>query len=155
MFAGHLSHRPHFITSSCTALKAGLNPVLFLLLQSERLLTAVVSQGMPTIPTFVVADQGEKNVKKLNDGKKSLLKVLEKKFPDIERLYSVTNSQVQWESKYWRLLKNLLVARKNSKFRLLVRDRDRIEPEGRGKNQLSGNIHKNREDGQNALPPCL
>ena len=97
----HLSHRPHFITSSCAFIEAGLNPVLFLLLQSERLLTAVVSQGMPTIPTFVVADQGEKNVKKLNDGKKSLLKVLEKKFPDIERLYSVTNSQVQWQSKYW------------------------------------------------------
>ena len=50
---------------------------------------------MPTVPTFVVAEQGEKNIKKLNEAKKSLLKVLEKKFPDVERLYSVTNSQVK------------------------------------------------------------
>ena len=58
-------------------------------------MTAIVSQGMPTVPTFVVAEQGEKNIKKLNEAKKSLLKVLEKKFPDVERLYSVTNSQVK------------------------------------------------------------
>jgi hypothetical protein len=54
-----------------------------------------VSQGMPTVPTFVVTEQGEKNIKKLNEAKKSLLKVIEKKFPDVERLYSVTNSQVR------------------------------------------------------------
>ncbi len=66
-----------------------------LFVQAERLLTAVVSQGMPTVPTFVVAEQGEKNIKKLNEAKKSLLKVIEKKFPDVERLYSVTNSQVR------------------------------------------------------------
>ena len=57
-------------------------------------MSAVVSQGLPTVPTFLVADQGEKNIKKLNDAKKSLLKVIEKKFPDVERLYSVSSCQV-------------------------------------------------------------
>jgi hypothetical protein len=56
---------------------------------------------MPTVPTFIVAEQGEKNIKKLNEAKKSLLKVIEKKFPDVERLYSVTNSQVQIHIIHW------------------------------------------------------
>ena len=53
-------------------------------MQGERLLSAVVSQGLPTIPTFLLADVGEKNLKKLNEVKKSLLKNIEKKFPDLE-----------------------------------------------------------------------
>ncbi len=46
-------------------------------------MTAVVSQGFPTVPTFLVTDHGEKNIKKLNEAKKSLLKVIEKKFPGV------------------------------------------------------------------------
>jgi hypothetical protein len=57
-------------------------------------LTAVVSQGLPTVPTFLLAEQGEKNSKKQNEAKKSLLKIIEKKFPDVEKLYTVNNSQV-------------------------------------------------------------
>ena len=73
-------------------------------LQGERLLSAVVSQGLPTIPTFLLADVGEKNLKKLNEVKKSLLKNIEKKFPDVEKLYSVNNSQVIW----FKFMHNLL-----------------------------------------------
>jgi hypothetical protein len=55
-----------------------------------------VSQGIPTVPTFVLAEQGDKNLKKLNEAKKSLLKIVEKKFPDVEKLYTVNNSQVMF-----------------------------------------------------------
>ena len=59
-------------------------------------MTAVVSQGLPTVPTFLLSEQsGEKNPKKQNEAKKSLLKIVEKKFPDVEKLYTVNNSQVE------------------------------------------------------------
>ena len=63
----------------------------------ERLLSAVLVQGLPVAPTFVLAADDEEametNTKKRNEAKKQLVKSLERKCAAVDKLFSVDKSQ--------------------------------------------------------------
>jgi len=78
----------------CVAGSEGLDAV------GERLLSAVLMQGLPAAPTFVLAPDSEdsmdcsgNSVKKRQEAKKSLLKYLERKCSTADKLFTVGSKQ--------------------------------------------------------------